>query len=110
MKKKKKQKYTQFKARGGSKCFKWSPLYSTGDGSIIIAERIYLILESIELHRIFSKSLTVLQYSNLASSEVTVLSSNLFSIRLRWIQLTSKGDIFKVTVRLDNADNFVSHG
>ena len=35
----------------------WSPLESTGDGSLIITEKIYLILESIELHPIFSKYL-----------------------------------------------------
>ena len=28
------------------------------------------------------------------------------SIGQRWIRLTSKDDIFKVIVRLDNADNF----
>ena len=34
-----------------------SPLDSTEDGSVIITERIYFILESIELHGMFSKSL-----------------------------------------------------
>ena len=54
---KKNQKYTQFKARGDRNVVYRSPLDSTGDGSIRITERICLILESIELHRMFSKSL-----------------------------------------------------
>ena len=47
---KKNQRYTHFKAIGDRNVVEWSPLDSTGDGSIIITERINLILESIELH------------------------------------------------------------
>ena len=75
-----KKKSKQFTARGDRNVVQWSPLESIGDGSLIITERIYLILESIELHRMCPKS----------------LMNKL---------LTPKDDIFKVTVRLDNADN-----
>ena len=36
---KKNQRYTQFKAIGDRNVVEWSPLDSTGDGSIIIAKR-----------------------------------------------------------------------
>ena len=52
-----KKKSTQFKARGDRNVVQWSPLESMGGGSLIITERIYLILESIELHTMCPKSL-----------------------------------------------------
>ena len=83
---------------------------SIGDGSLIITERMYFILESMELHRIFSKFLMPIGFQGF---HWTLLEY----IRQRWIQLTPKAgallmgscqkdDILKVTVRLDNAQNF----
>ena len=48
---KKNQKSTQFKAREDRNVVQWSPLESTGDGSLIITERKYLVSL---IHRITS--------------------------------------------------------
>ena len=108
------QKYTQLKARWDRNVVQWSPLESFGDVSLITTERMYLILESMELHRMFSKFLMPIGFQRV---HWTLLES----IRQRWIQLTPKAgaplmgscpkdDILKLTVRLDNAENFLCQG